>query len=729
MLSLVNSTAEKHLHVSDEHFDNAPVDIPLDVLLGKVPKMQRSFSRQQLPSTDLDLAEVKLDEAIKRVLEFPAVASKQFLITIGDRSITGMVANQQMIGPWQVPVADVAVTIRGYKTYRGEAFAMGERSPVALINPQAAARLAVAESLTNIISADIESVDRVVLSANWMAASGANAEEQSLFDAVYAVGEEFCPALGIAIPVGKDSLSMQTRWQDTDTQVNKAVVSPVTLIVSSFAPVSDVRLTLTPEIRLQEGSSSQDSSLVLLHFGAQRLGGSVLGQVYNQIGSIAPDVDDPALFRATLDFLIKQNRSGSLLACHDRSDGGVLTTLLEMSFAGRCGLIIDIPQQENDFEWLFNEELGFVVQVADAILDDFLKQVPCLATVVAKAQPQEDIIIRQNGDDLYISTRAELQQTWAQTSYLMQRKRDNEECAAEEFASILPRRDQSVGLSADLGFDVQEDITAKLKSISINTQQQPRVAILREQGVNGQIEMAAAFERSGFAPYDVHMTDLIEGRQRLADFQTVVACGGFSYGDVLGGGGGWAKSILFNNALRDQFEAYFAHGLVLGICNGCQMLAQLAELIPGADHWPKFVRNKSEQFEGRTVMVRINEISSAWLDGMQGSVMPVAVAHGEGRAEFTQHDDLNAMLQGNSPAEVALQYVDDQHQITQTYPHNPNGAIAGLAGVTANSGRVLAMMPHPERVYRGCQNVWVDPTWGEDGPWLRLFRNARVALN
>ncbi len=711
------STRERHLLVADEHFDNVPVDMPLSVLLGKPPKMLRSFVRQQLPARDLDLAHLSMEEALNRVLQFPAVASKQFLITIGDRSITGQVGCQPMVGPWQVPVADVAVTIRGYSTYRGEAFAMGERSPIALIDPKAAARMAVAEALTNLVSADIDSVDRVVLSANWMAAAGENQEEQSLYDAVTAVGMELCPALGIAVPVGKDSLSMQTRWQDPADGQHKEVVSPVTLIVSAFAPVGDVRLTLTPELKPQA-----DASLVLLHLGQQRLGGSVLAQTDQQMGKVAPDVDDPAALRRLLDFVLAEKRDRCLLSMHDRSDGGVVTTLLEMAFAGRCGLDIQVPDDADLLTWLFNEELGFVVQVADQDLAAFLDRVPCPAQVIGRAAPDETIKIMHRGASVFVDSRGDLQQVWAKTSYLMQRLRDNEVCADEEFAAIRYTRDEDIGLSAALTFAPQEDICAPL----INLGSRPRVAILREQGVNGQLEMAAAFERAGFTGVDVHMSDLIDGRCHLDEFQIMVACGGFSYGDVLGGGGGWAKSALYNNRVRQQFADFFQNNLVLGICNGCQMLAQMAELIPQADAWPVFVRNRSEQFEGRTVLTRIGENTSPWLTGMQGSVLPVAVAHGEGRAEFRSGrgmDDLHARGQ------VALQYVDAAHQVTETYPANPNGAAQGLAGITANNGQVLAMMPHPERVFRSCQNVWQGETWEEDGPWLRLFRNARVALN
>jgi phosphoribosylformylglycinamidine synthase len=687
----------------------------LNILLGKPPKMQRSFARRAIDAPPLRLEGIELADALQRVLQFPAVASKQFLITIGDRSITGMVACQPMIGPWQVPVADAAVTIRGFRTRRGEAFAMGERSPLSLIDPAAAARMAVAESLTNIVSADIDGIDRVVLSANWMAAAGSNVEEQSLYDAVHAVGEEFCPALGVAIPVGKDSLSMQTRWQADDG--DKAVVSPVTLIVSAFAPVADVSGTVTPQL-LPE----RESTLLLLHLDdRQRLGGSSLAQVYRQLGDEAPDVNDAEGFRKLLDFVLEAKRAGQIIALHDRSDGGVLVTLLEMAFAGRCGLRIDVPSQVDPLAFFFNEEVGFVVQVPNDALADLRRRAPCRVTELGEALLQEQILISCGGEPLLTGSRAQLQTVWAATSHAMQRMRDSQACADEEHAAIASSRADNPGLHASLMFDPGADVTAPFVHGV-----RPRIAVLREQGVNGQIEMAAAFDRAGFDCVDVHMSDLLDGEQNLAEFQALVACGGFSYGDVLGGGGGWAKSALFHDQVRDQFADFFAADkLVLGVCNGCQMLSQIHELIPGAEHWPRFVRNRSEQFEGRTVMTRVTDVSSPWLDGMQGSVMPVAVAHGEGRAEFRGSSDLQRLTDA---MQVALQYVDANHEVTELYPDNPNGAVAGLAGVTANQGRVLIMMPHPERVYRTCQNVWQDPAWGEDAPWLRLFRNARVAL-
>lgn len=509
---------------------------------------------------------------------------------------------------------------------------------------------------------------------------------------------------------------MQTRWQ-ADGRPH-AVVSPVTLIVSSFAPVVDVNATVTPE--LQPGL---DSELLLLHLhDRQRLGGSALAQTYRQLGDDAPDVDDAAALRRLLDFVLAAKRAGQIVAMHDRSDGGLLTTLLEMAFAGRCGLAIQLAQQADPLAFLFNEEVGFVVQVPAKHVDTFVESAPCETTCLGSARVDETIVIEQAGETLLQSTRAELQSIWAATSHALQRMRDSQACADEEHAFILQSRVENPGLSAALTFDAGEDITAAMVNVS-----RPRIAVLREQGVNGQIEMAAAFDRAGFDCVDVHMSDLLSGNHALDEFQALVACGGFSYGDVLGGGGGWAKSALFHDGVRSQFADFFADGKpVLGVCNGCQMLSQMYELIPGAEHWPRFVRNRSEQFEGRTVMTRIADASSPWLAGMQGSVIPVAVAHGEGRAEFRDAGDLPAL---ESKRQVALQYVDAGHAVTELYPDNPNGAAAGLAGVTANNGQVLVMMPHPERVFRSCQNVWRDTAWGEDGPWLRLFRNARVALD
>ena len=706
--------AAPHLEVTDPQFGNAPVDLPLSVLFGKPPKMQRSYQPQALSRAPLDLDGIELAEALTRVLQFPAVASKQFLVTIGDRSITGLVAREQMVGPWQVPVADVAVTLAGYRTRAGEAFALGERPPLALIDPRASARMAVAEALTNLCAAPVTALERVVLSANWMAAAGENVDEQALFEAVQAVGMELCPALGIAIPVGKDSLSMRTRWGDAQ------VSSPLTLIATAFAPVDDAALTLTPQLRLDAG----DTRLLLIDLGRgkNRLGGSALAQCYGQLGDQAPDVDDAAALARFFRAVQALNREGKLLAYHDRSDGGLLACALEMAFAGRCGVDVSVDGGQTLLGALFAEELGAVVQVRAGDVDQVKQALDGLWCVdVGAPRSDQAVVIGHAAAEVFASTRAVLQQSWAATSYRLQRLRDDAGCADEEHGRIA---EDDPGLTCRLTFDPSEDVAAPFVIAS-----RPRIAVLREQGVNGQVEMAAAFERAGFDPVDVHMSDLLSGAVNLLDFPVLAACGGFSYGDVLGGGGGWAKSVLYHEAVRAQFARFFEQQdrLALGVCNGCQMMSTLKSLIPQAQAWPRFVRNRSEQFEARTALVRVAASASPWLAGMAGSVLPIAVAHGEGRAEFADAASADAFWQ-RSDEQMCLQYVDDHHRVTETYPANPNGAPRGLAGLSAADGRVLVIMPHPERVFRAIQNAWRDPAWGEDGPWLRLFRNARVAV-
>lgn len=718
------ATAERQLRVSDPQFDNHPVDIPLDLLLGKTPKMTRSFTRQPLPVPSNSLVGLELSEAVGRVLRFPCVASKQFLITIGDRSITGLVAREQMVGPWQVPVADVAVTKAGFKTYAGEAFAMGERAPIAQTDPAASARVAVAEALTNLCASGGIDLSRVVLSANWMAAAGSDPQEQALFDAVQTVGMELCPALGIAIPVGKDSLSMRTRWQQEGQTLE--VTSPMTLIVSAFAPTTDVRKTLTPQLR----TDVANTRLLLLDLGngQNRLGGSALAQCYQLSGGAVPDVDSAEQLASFFRTVQTLSQEDLLLAYHDRSDGGLLVSLLEMAFAGRCGLDINLAGSDMDacLAELFSEELGAVVQVAAddlAKVEQRLNAASITWRELGGIALDEVVVLRDaQGKTLLQRTRADLQLQWAELSHQMQRLRDNPACADAERDTIAVSRAQDNGLFAKLSFAVDEDVCANV----VIGGARPKVAVLREQGVNGQLEMAAAFERAGFDPVDVHMTDLLSGHVQLDSFPALAACGGFSYGDVLGAGGGWAKSILSSPSLKAQFAAYFAgQHLVLGVCNGCQMLANLRELIPGADEWPLFVRNASEQFEARTVLLEVAQSGSPWLDGMAGSVIPVAVAHGEGRAEFGADQDLATLA---SDGKIALRYVDSHGRATEQYPANPNGAAQGLAGITAAEGRVLALMPHPERVFQAYQNPWRSPEWTDAGPWLRLFRNARVAL-
>ena len=706
------ATAEKRLIVDDSELPGSPVDMPLATLLGKPPRMNREFAPSPRESVPFDHRGVDIAQAIDRVLRFPAVASKKFLITIGDRSITGLVARDQMVGPHQVPVADVAVTLSGFQTYRGEAMAMGERAPVAVIDPAAAARLAVAEALTNLAAAPLEGLSRVVLSANWMAAAGHDGEDQALFESVRAVGEELCPALGIAIPVGKDSLSMRTTWEAG------TVVSPVTLNVSAFAPVTDVRKTCTPLI----GEDTHGLYLIEPAFAwHRRLGGSVLAQCYGSLGDEPADVDDAAALKRLIELAGELIDARLITAYHDRSDGGLITTLLEMAFAGRTrGL--DVRVGGDPFAELFAEEVGIVVGLADgnvATVASRAAECGLEFSLVAELRDDQRIVVRRGEAEVFASTRAALERAWASTSHAMQRLRDDAACADEEFAAIGEAKS---GLVFEAAFDPQEDVAAPF----VATGRRPRVAILREQGVNGQIEMAAAFDRAGFEAVDVHMSDVFKDTGYLDGFQALAACGGFSYGDVLGGGGGWAKSILFEPRVRDAFATFFARDtLALGVCNGCQMMAELKDLIPGAMTWPRFVGNRSERFEARTVQVRVNGVDSPWLDGMTDALLPIPVAHGEGRAEF---DEGVSAMDLERAGQLAMQFVDGDGIPASRYPINPNGSELGLAGITAASGRALVMMPHPERVFRAVQNSWAHPSWGEDGPWLRLFRNARVAL-
>ena len=694
--------SDKRIEVTDRLAEESPIDLPLAALFGKPPKMRRSFVRRVRPAAPATLDGENapgLEDALNRVLRFPAVASKKFLITIGDRSITGLVARDQMVGPYQVPVADVAVTLADYDGLTGEAMAMGERSPAAVVNPAAAARMAVAEALQNLVAAPIEGLSRVVLSANWMAAAGFEDEDQALYDAVAAIGLDLCPALGIAIPVGKDSLSMSTRWRDGDA--DRVVVSPVSLNISAFAPVTDARRTLTPLLECG------DTVLALIELPGERnrLGASALAQCFGQLGDDVPDMDDPQAFKALLEFVLSGSAAGRFTAYHDRSDGGLIVTLLEMAFATRVGLDIE----EASLPAMFAEEPGVVVEIAASELPALLRDARAAGLAARQvATPRRDDRIAIGA---FEDTRANLDRLWSQTSHRMQRIRDDAGCADQELAGVGDHRARMV---PKLGFDPADDVSAPY----IATGARPRVAILREQGVNGQIEMAAAFHRAGFDAVDVHTSDLFSGQVSLENFAALAACGGFSYGDVLGAGGGWAKSILFHPQARDTFRAFFERDtLTLGVCNGCQMLSRLNALIPGADAWPRFERNRSEQFEGRSVMVRINPSASPWLDGMAGSTVPIAVAHGEGRAVF-----------GDPAPPAVLQYVDGLDEVADTYPLNPNGSRNALAGTTSDDGRALIMMPHPERVFRTVQNSWHPEDWGEDGPWLRLFRNARVAL-
>jgi len=718
------ATEEHHLTLGDTHFDNKPVDLPMNVLFGKPPKMHRSIKRIDYQVAEFKTDGIEFEEAVERVLKLPSVGSKSFLITIGDRSITGQVARDQMVGPWQVPVADCAVTIAAYDTYAGEAMAMGERTPLALVDGPASGRMAVGEVITNMACAPIADIKDIKLSANWMCAAGHPGEDEKLYDTVKAVGMELCPELGITIPVGKDSMSMRTVWQDGDE--DKSVTAPMSLIISGFAPVTDTRKSLTPQLRTDMGET--DLILLDLGNGKNRLGLSALAQVYNEVGQDVPNVDDADQLAAFFAAIQELNNQGMLLAYHDRSDGGLFTTLAEMAFAGHVGIDVNLDMlAEDQSEWLagmFNEELGAVIQVKRSQTEEILVELNAaglgeVASVIGSLNLDDDICLHFDDEEIYSAPRIQLQRWWAETSYRVQAMRDNSECAAQEFDRLLDKEDP--GLQPALNFDINDDIAAEL----IASGSRPRVAVLREQGVNGQVEMAAAFDRAGFTAIDVHMSDILEGRVSLTDFRGLVACGGFSYGDVLGAGEGWAKSILFNAIAREEFTTFFGREdtFTLGVCNGCQMLSNLHELIPGAEKWPHFVRNMSEQFEARVATVEVQESASIFLKGMEGSRMPIAIAHGEGRAEFESADHFAGV---NASGNVALRYVDNYGDVTETYPLNPNGSPQGITGLTTPDGRVTIMMPHPERVFRAVQNSWAPDEWSEDGAWMRMFRNARV---
>ena len=693
----------------------------MNVLLGKTPKMTREVSSKTVENRPLATENIQLKEAFHRVLRLPVVAEKTFLITIGDRSVTGMVARDQMVGPWQIPVSDVAVTTASLDSYHGEAMAMGERAPVALLDFGASARLAVVESITNIAGTNIGDIKRIKLSANWMSAAGHGGEDAGLYEAVKAVGEELCPALGITIPVGKDSMSMKTTWEENGEK--KSVTAPLSLVISSFARVEDVRKTVTPQLRTDKGASR----LLLIDLGERknRLGATALAQVYKQLGDKPADVVNVAKLKNFFDAMQALVAERKLLAYHDRSDGGLITTLAEMAFAGNCGVDVDISALgDNDLAVLFNEELGAVIQVSESELSavrEVLKAHDLLGLTyeLGSVSTEDRFEITRGSKKLLSEKRSELRGIWAELTHQMQRLRDNPECADQEFE--VKKAIDNKGLSAHLTYDVNEDIAAPYISKGVK----PKVAVLREQGVNSHVEMAAAFDRAGFAAIDVHMSDLMTGRYNLNDFNAMVACGGFSYGDVLGAGGGWAKSILFNPQLRDQFSQFFANEntLSLGVCNGCQFISTLAEIIPGAENWPRFVRNKSERFEARAAMVKINDTNSLWFKGMAGSHMPIAVSHGEGRVEFKTPENLTALQAQNL---IVAQYIDSHLNVTETYPANPNGSALGITAISNVDGRIAAMMPHPERVFRAVSNSWYPEDWSEDGAWMRIFRNARV---
>jgi len=711
------ATDEKHLLVNDKHFDAKPVDLPMSVLFGKPPKMHRTAEKHQAKTQAFSASTIEIKDAAERVLKHPAVASKNFLITIGDRSVTGMVARDQLVGPWQIPVADCAVTTVSYDSTKGEAVSIGERTPLALLNAPASGRMAIAEAITNIAATRIEKISDIKLSANWMCAAGHKGEDEKLFRTVQAVGMELCPALGITIPVGKDSMSMRTAWKEGDE--NKAVTAPVSLIITAFAPVMDARQTLTPQLRVE--TEATDLILVDLGNGKNRLGGSILAQVYNQMGDTPADLDSAEQLKNFFNAMQESIATGDVMAYHDRSDGGLFATLAEMSFAGHVGIDIKLDGLGEDaLSILFNEEAGAVLQVAREKSAQVQARFAAAGKVhlIGQLNSKDQLSISQNGKVVFVEARATLHSLWSETSYRIQSLRDNPDCAKSEFDAI---QKNDPGLSVKLTYDINQDVTAPF----IKTGVRPSIAVLREQGVNGHVEMAAAFDRAGFNAVDVHMSDLLSGRISLKDFKGLVACGGFSYGDVLGAGEGWSKTILFNNKVRDEFEQFFHRkdSFSLGVCNGCQMMSNLKNLIPGADHWPRFVRNLSEQFEARFSLVQVQDSSSVLFKGMAGSHMPVAVAHGEGYAEFANAD---ALKRCNESGTVALRFVDNHTQATETYPANPNGSPLGITSVSNKDGRVTIMMPHPERVFRAVSNSWKPDDWKDDGAWLRLFRNARV---
>jgi phosphoribosylformylglycinamidine synthase len=739
------ATEERQLQLIDAHAEGEaayPVDMPMEVLLGKPPRMHRNVEHVVAERAPVDVTGLSLAELAVAVLKHPTVASKSFLITIGDRSVGGTSVRDQLVGPWQVPVADCAITAADYAGFRGEAMTMAERTPLAVIDAPASGRMAVGEAVTNIASAPIASLGKLKLSANWMAACGTAGEDAALFDTVKAIGMELCPALGISIPVGKDSLSMKTKWNEQG--VSKEVVAPVSLIISAFAPVEDVRRHLTPQLRSQ--ADAGDSVLIAIDLGRgkHRLGGSILAQVTQQVGNSVPDVDDAEDLKRFFAAIQALNAAGKLLAYHDRSDGGLWATVCEMAFAGHVGVSLNVDMltldatHEFDYgdakDWakqtsgrrddltlrsLFSEELGAVLQVRaadrDAVLGALREHgLGACSHVIGKLNERDVVEIYRDAKKIYEAPRAELQRAWSEVSWRIARLRDNPACADAEYDALLDAQDP--GIAPHLTFDPSEDVAAPF----LNVGARPRVAILREQGVNSHLETAYAFDRAGFDAYDVHMSDLLSGRATLADFKGAVACGGFSYGDVLGAGEGWAKTIRFNPQLADMFAAFFgrADTFALGICNGCQMMSSLASMIPGAQAWPKFTRNKSEKFEARFSFVRVESSPSLFFAGMEGSRIPVAIAHGEGFADFSQQGDASKAL-------VAMRFADHHGEATERYPFNPNGSPQGITSVTTADGRFTVLMPHMERVHRTVTMSWHPEGWGEASPWMRVFQNAR----
>jgi phosphoribosylformylglycinamidine synthase len=712
------SAGDGRLLVNDGRTGETVVDMPVADLLGRPPRMQRVAARVKRLGDGFDAEAVDASVALARLLRLPAIADKGFLVTIGDRSVGGMISRDPLVGPWQVPVSDVAVTTSGLAGCSGEAMALGERPAVALLDAPASGRMAVGEAIMNLAAADVRALGDVKLSANWMASCGDPAEDADLYDTVRALGESLCPALGIAIPVGKDSLSMRTAWREGGEE--RRVIAPLSLVVTACAPVSDVRRTLTPLLILDRGPT--ELLLVDLGGGRDRTGGSCLAQVYGQVGATPPDVVEAGVLKDFFEALRELRDAGLVLAYHDRSDGGLAITLLEMAFASRAAIDIDLGPVARPLAALFAEELGAVLQVREADrarVESILARhgLSALTRAIGRAEAGRRIRVTGGGRPLIDADRVELRAVWSETTWRMQRLRDDPVCADEERDARLDEADP--GLAWRLTYDPDEDIAAPYVARGAR----PRVAVLREQGVNSQVEMAAAFDRAGFTAVDVHMTDLIDRGATLDGFQGLIACGGFSYGDVLGAGEGWAKSILFNARARALFEEWFSGPgrFTLGVCNGCQMLAALAELIPGTAHWPRFRRNRSEQFEGRLSMVEVAATNSPLFAGMAGSELPIAVAHGEGRAEFA-----NPAARAAAGPLVALRYVDNRGEVAWRYPANPNGSPDGIAGLASADGRVTILMPHPERVFRTVQNSWQPGSAGEYSGWMRMFRNARV---
>ena len=705
---LGSATEDRHLLLEDSHFNNKPIDLEMSLLFGSSPKTHKDVESLANIEDAFNPINIELEDAVNRLLNLPTIASKNFLITIADRSVTGLIARDQMIGPWQVPVADCAISLSDYLGYQGEAMSIGEKTPISLINAAAAARMSVGEALTNLMGAFIEDISHINLSANWMCASGHPGEDAKLFEAVKSIGMELCPQLGLTIPVGKDSMSMKSSWREGDKE--KSVTAPLSLIISAFSRTPDARLQITP---LLTNNLNSELFLIDLGLGKNRMGGSSLAQVFNQIGNETPDLDDPALFAKFFSVINTLNKEGLVNAFHDRSDGGALVTLLEMAFASRCGL--DIRTSKLLYE-LFNEELGCVIQVSNHNREKVLNELEKAGLKehtksIAKINETDEIIIYQDDIEVFKDQRVNLQKVWSSTSYHISKLRDNPESALSEYSELS---ESSNGLKISPTFDINENISTPY----LNQGKKPKIAILREQGINGHIEMAAAFTKAGFEATDVHMSQILSGEVSLSRFKGLAACGGFSYGDVLGAGRGWANSILLNHKAKDEFSEYFlrSDSFTLGVCNGCQMISNLREIIPGTADWPSFERNTSEQFEARFTGVRINNSKSLFFAGMQGSVMPIAIAHGEGKASF------KSKLPENT---ISMQYVDHSGNASQIYPHNPNGSENAAAAICDETGRVTIMMPHPERVFRAVQNSWHPYNWEERSPWMRMFDNAR----